>query len=139
MCLYLLIFTWISSFYFLDILGGEIGKYFRHFSHNHLNAYYHSLPFCLFGIHSLILPLIPLQLFVYGLLSYQLLLFFPSSNSSYSLLFIIYLLLCITFSVFRFMFLESYLDLIIIFGGMRDIRLITTPLPCNTCFHVNDH
>ena len=105
MCLYLLIFTWISSFYFLDILGGEIGKYFRHFSHNHLNAYYHSLPFCLFGIHSLILPLIPLQLFVYGLLSYQLLLFFPSSNSSYSLLFIIYLVFSINFIGFLSSFL----------------------------------
>ena len=105
MCLYLLIFTWISSFYFLDILGGEIGKYFRHFSHNHLNAYYHSLPFCLFGIHSLILPLIPLQLFVHGLLSYQLLLFFPSSNSSYSLLFIIYLVFSINFIDFLSSFL----------------------------------
>ena len=105
MCLYLLIFTWISSFYFLDILGGEIGKYFRHFSHNHLNAYYHSLPFCLFGIHSLILPLIPLQLFVHGLLSYQLLLFFPSSRSSYSLLFIIYLVFSINFIDFLSSFL----------------------------------
>ena len=66
-------------------------------------------------------------------------LLFPCSNSSYSLLFIIYLFLSITFSVFLFMSLESCLDLILIFVGTRDIRLITTSLPCNRCFRVNDH
>ena len=143
MCLYLLIFTWISSFYFLDILGEKIGNYFRHFSHNHLNDYYHSLPFFLFGIISLILPLNPLQLFVYGLLSYQLLLsVFPQFQLFLFLAFhyipgLFYKLHW--FSFFLFMSPESCLDLILIFVRMRDIRLITTSLPCNRCFHANDH
>ena len=64
---------------------------------------------------------------------------FSSSTSSYSLLFIIYLVLSINFSVFLFMSPESCLDLILIFVGMRDIRLIITSFPCNRCFRVNDH
>lgn len=64
---------------------------------------------------------------------------FPSSNSSYSLLFIIYLFLSIYFSVFLFMSPECCLDLILIVVGMRDIRLITTSFPWNRCFRVNDH
>lgn len=138
MCLYLLIFTWISSFYFLDILGGKIGKYFRHSSHNHLNDQYHSLPFSLFGIHSLILPLIPLQLFVYGLLSYQLLSVFPQFQLFLFLAFHYIPSLFYKphwFPFFLFMSPESCLDLILIFVGMSDIRLITTSLPCNRCFH----
>lgn len=66
-------------------------------------------------------------------------LFSPCSKASYSLLFIVYLFLSITFSVFLSMSLESCLDLILIFVGMRDIRLITTSLPCSKCFRVNDH
>ena len=61
------------NFIFLDILGNKIGKYFWHFSHRHFNDYYHSLPFYLFGTYSLILPLFPLQLSLYGLFSYELL------------------------------------------------------------------
>ena len=38
-----------------------------------------------------------------------------------------------------FMSPESCLDLILIFVGKRDIRLITTSLPCSKCFRVNDH
>ena len=59
------------NFIFLDILGNKIGKYFWHFSHRHFNDYYHSLPFYLFGTYSLILPLFPLQLSLYGLFSYE--------------------------------------------------------------------
>ena len=63
---------------------------------------------------------------------------FPSSTSSYSLLFIIYPFLSIYFSVFLFMSPESCLHLILTFVGMRDIRLITTLFPWNRCFRVND-
>lgn len=38
-----------------------------------------------------------------------------------------------------FMSPESCLDLILSFVGTRDIRLITTSLPCSKCFRVNDH
>ena len=108
---------------FFGYFREKIGKYFGHFSHNHLNDYYHSLPFYLFGIHSLILPLIPLQLSVYGLLSCQLLLsvfpqfqFFLFLAFHYipSLFYKIY-----WFSFFLFMSHESCLDLILIFVGMR--------------------
>ena len=66
-------------------------------------------------------------------------LFFYSSNSSYSLLFTIYLFWSIYCSVFLFMSPESCRDSILTFVGMRCIRLITTSFPWNICFRVNDH
>ena len=66
-------------------------------------------------------------------------LLFPRSNSSYSLLFIIYLFVSIYFSFFLFMSPESCRDSILTFVGMRYIRLITTSFPWNRCFRVNDH
>ena len=66
-------------------------------------------------------------------------LFFPSSNSSYSLLFTIYLFWSIYCSVFLFTSPESCRDSILTFVRMRYIRLITTSFPWNRCFHVNDH
>ena len=66
-------------------------------------------------------------------------LFFYSSNSSYSLLFTIYLFWSIYCSVFLFMSPESCRDSILTFVGMRCIRLITTSFPWNRCFRVNDH
>lgn len=71
-------------------------------------------------------------------------LFSPCSKASYSLLFIVYLFLSIYCSRSPpppplFMSPESCLDLILSFVGTRDIRLITTSLPCSKCFRVNDH
>ena len=121
-------------------LGNKIGKYFWHFSQYHLNdCIIPSLSISLASILSSFPPSPSNCLYMDYFHINFFHLFFPSFTFSHSLLFIIYLVLSINFSVFLFMSPESCLDLILIFVGMRDIRLIITSFPCNRCFHVNHH
>ena len=121
---------------FFGFLGNKIGKYLWHFSHSHLNGYYHPLPFYIFDTYPLILPLYPLHCIWTTFISISSICFslVPTLPIPcfYDILILVYILQCFPCYVSWEL---SWLILILV--GMRDIRLITTSFPCNRGFPVN--
>ena len=109
------------------------------FFRNHLNDCYHSLPFYLYGIHSLIIPLSPLQFLDMDYFHVKIFPLFYLVPVLPILCFSLCMFSCLETSMFLFPFYVSWELSWFDSNFCRDIKLITTSFPRNRCFHVNDH